>query len=891
MAVLRLKEDGVWKEIEALKGSDGHTPEKGVDYFTEEDIASLNIPTKVSDLTNDAGYTTNEGTITSVKMNGNTISTSGEADLGTVITAHQDISGKQDKEAGKGLSENNFSDADKANLDSNTSARHTHTNKSVLDVTTAAYTTVDKANLDYNTAARHTHSNKSTLDGISSSDITNWNNKADASDIPTKTSDLTNDSGFIINTANNLVNYYKKTETFTKQEVNDLISAISTLTLEVVQTLPTQDISTTTIYLVPKTTSQTNDAYDEYIYVSNTWEHIGSTEVDLTNYYTKTQVDGKVNFTVEEQTYTSVQDSLDMIISAFGTALEEKQSQIDDNNKLPSDLVTDTNYTNKFVTSTDKTNWNAKYDKPSGGIPKTDLASAVQTSLGKADTATQPGDLADYIKKDGGSATQTVSLTSGTGTTALGVKSMSTGSYISLSGTGGWLGSYGVSSDKKPVYYNGTGYTLAYTSDIPKIFYGTSATAAGTSAKVVTCATFTASDLVAGTRLSVYFTNANSFNGQATLNVNGTGAKDIYYNGTTTSARYMWVAGETVEFIYNGTQWATINGGLATTTYYGVTKLYTGAASDSQAYASTPRSLYYLANYSIAPYYSSSATYAVGDKVRYSYYLYKCTTAITTAEAWNAEHWEQIAPLQAQIDSNKNYTNIDDKPVLQHRSLTQYDQLESVTLNGTHPVTYYGLPDIVHLQLDETGQEIFDLSTLDYGIFCTSLGGFVEYYGNTVEIVQALILVYDYIIIYDTMGTTYLYPDGTMNTVAMESEITDLESRMYKRPEIATSTAALGTVLLEDNKKFVRNRAAGTNKVTVRFPDTADIDVNWQSWIIVKGSSTFQYALYDANVDAYYIGTDCTNGVFTAQVNKMYTFSYTFDGNGFLCNVVGYAWQ
>lgn len=33
--------------------------------------------------------------------------------------------------------------------------------------------------------------------------------------------------------------------------------------------------------------------------------------------------------------------------------------------------------------------WNAKYDKPSGGIPKTDLASAVQTSLGKADTALQ----------------------------------------------------------------------------------------------------------------------------------------------------------------------------------------------------------------------------------------------------------------------------------------------------------------------------------------------------------------------------------------------------------------------------------------------------------------------------------------------------------------------
>lgn len=31
----------------------------------------------------------------------------------------------------------------------------------------------------------------------------------------------------------------------------------------------------------------------------------------------------------------------------------------------------------------------SKYEKPTGGIPKTDLATAVQTSLGKADTALQ----------------------------------------------------------------------------------------------------------------------------------------------------------------------------------------------------------------------------------------------------------------------------------------------------------------------------------------------------------------------------------------------------------------------------------------------------------------------------------------------------------------------
>lgn len=48
---------------------------------------------------------------------------------------------------------------------------------------------------------------------------------------------------------------------------------------------------------------------------------------------------------------------------------------------------------------------NAKYTKPSGGIPKSDLASAVQTSLGKADTALQSHQsLANYVTKTGGTS-------------------------------------------------------------------------------------------------------------------------------------------------------------------------------------------------------------------------------------------------------------------------------------------------------------------------------------------------------------------------------------------------------------------------------------------------------------------------------------------------------
>ena len=65
------------------------------------------------------------------------------------------------------------------------------------------------------------------------------------------------------------------------------------------------------------------------------------------------------------------------------------QTEITSTNKLNADYVDDSNSGNKFTNTSEKTAWNAKYDKPSGGIPSTDLSSAVQTSLGKADTAIQ----------------------------------------------------------------------------------------------------------------------------------------------------------------------------------------------------------------------------------------------------------------------------------------------------------------------------------------------------------------------------------------------------------------------------------------------------------------------------------------------------------------------
>ena len=114
---------------------------------------------------------------------------------------------------------------------------------------------------------------------------------------PTKLSDFTNDENFITNTANNLSNYYLKTETYTQSEVNDLISQLASLSVEIVESLPTTDISTATIYLI--NVSGTNN-YNQWMYINNTWSNIGSTSVDLTNYYTKTQTDTLLNNKVDK---------------------------------------------------------------------------------------------------------------------------------------------------------------------------------------------------------------------------------------------------------------------------------------------------------------------------------------------------------------------------------------------------------------------------------------------------------------------------------------------------------------------------------------------------------------------------------------------------------------
>lgn len=140
-------------------------------------------------------------------------------------------------------------------------------------------------------------SNQSNLISANTSAISNTTRRV--SDVETTVSGYSDristleNAGYITKAVSDLTNYYTKSQTYTKQETIALCDAIPKFSIEVVNSLPTQDISETTIYLV-RNTSQQDDLYTEYIYVNNTWEILGAQSVDLSNYYTKSEIDDMI---------------------------------------------------------------------------------------------------------------------------------------------------------------------------------------------------------------------------------------------------------------------------------------------------------------------------------------------------------------------------------------------------------------------------------------------------------------------------------------------------------------------------------------------------------------------------------------------------------------------
>lgn len=237
------------------------------------------IPTKTSELTNDSKFITIEqvpegavASTTSPKMDG-TANAGTENAFARGDHTHPSDTNKVDKVAGKQLSTEDYTTAEKTKLGGIAEGANNY----ILPKASAAALGGVKIGANITISA----------DGTISVEALEWTN---ISGKPTKLSEFTNDTGFITKAVSDLTNYYTKSNTYTKTEVNALIGDLKTISIQKVDQLPTTGQSNI-IYLVPASGS-TENHYVEYIWVAtdSTFEPIGDTKIDLTNYWNKTDL-------------------------------------------------------------------------------------------------------------------------------------------------------------------------------------------------------------------------------------------------------------------------------------------------------------------------------------------------------------------------------------------------------------------------------------------------------------------------------------------------------------------------------------------------------------------------------------------------------------------------
>ena len=171
------------------------------------------------------------------------------------------------------------------------------------------------------------------------------------------------------------------------------------------------------------------------------------------------------------------------------------------------------------------------------------------------------------------------------------------------------------------------------------IGYGTCTTAASTSAKVVTCASYV---LQTGGIIAIKFSYAVT--GSITLNVNGTGAKTTYNNGSAFTAGII-KAGDTATFIYNGSYFYLVSVSSPSKTYTAnVSTTWTGTAAP---YTQTISVSGITVNDNPIVDVVPSTTFDTA-KTQISEFgkIYKITTAADSITVYSTEKTSTVVPIQ-----------------------------------------------------------------------------------------------------------------------------------------------------------------------------------------------------------------------------------------------------
>ena len=231
---------------------------------TKIDNLNVLVDSKVNKV---QGYSLSKNDFTDVLLNKlNSLSNYDDTALKGLIDT------KVDKVSGYGLSKNDFTDILLLKLNG-------LNNYDDTDIRSLISNKVDKEAGFGLSSNDYTSAEKTKLAGLS-----NYDDTAIKALIPTKTSQLSIDSGFITAAVTALTNFY------TKAEVTDMITSATGVNIQIVSALPATG-SSNIIYFVPKAAAETDNVYDEYMWINSKFEIIGSTVVNMSDYYTKAVTD------------------------------------------------------------------------------------------------------------------------------------------------------------------------------------------------------------------------------------------------------------------------------------------------------------------------------------------------------------------------------------------------------------------------------------------------------------------------------------------------------------------------------------------------------------------------------------------------------------------------
>ena len=225
-------------------------------YITEEDIPEPpKVPTKTSDLENDSNFVT-ESYVKKEIANAQLGGDGGEIDLSGFATKDELPTKSSDLENDSGIITEETDPTVPGWAKQSTKPTYTKTEIGLGSVDNVKQYSVNNPPPYPVTSV-------------------NGNTGAVVVDVPSKTSDLTNDSNFA-----------------TLEQVEEEIATFDFI--KVVDVLPETGLENR-FYFVPKSDSDTQDLFDEFAWINNQWEYIATKrmEVDLTDYATKEELTSK----------------------------------------------------------------------------------------------------------------------------------------------------------------------------------------------------------------------------------------------------------------------------------------------------------------------------------------------------------------------------------------------------------------------------------------------------------------------------------------------------------------------------------------------------------------------------------------------------------------------